>query len=397
MPAMYEKQGTIMTDAEDGNGLDLLNSLVVLTRHKRLVLGILAACVALALLAAFLLPARYTAETQVFAPDETANSALTALADLGSLAGLSSTPAEQKAEVWSGVLKSRTVADVIVRDFNLRKLYKVTTDDEARSILAGNTDVGIDKSGIVSIDVIDRDPKRAADIANAYVAELNRNMVRMQTGNAMERGKYFEQQNEKAHDDLVQAEFNLQKVQERTGVLQIDAQAEQALESEALLRAQLATREAAADAMSSYMTPDNPALKYARQEEAALRKQVTLLHKGGDEGSIGMGQLPEKGMAYVNAYRNVKYREAIYEITVKQLESARLDAANKTDAVQVLDVALPPQKRSSPKRVLILLLGILAGIALGTVAAFSLEAYHRWIDDPERRALLQQIREEVRR
>lgn len=386
-----------MTDAEHRDGMDLLKSAVVLTRHKRLVLGITGATTLLALLTAFLLPARFTAESQVVSPSQNQSSALAALSDLSSLAGLGGSEVEQKAELWAGVLKSRTVADVIVRDFRLRQLYKVKTDDDARRVLADNTDIGIDKSGIVSIDVTDRDPQRAADIANAYATELNRNMVRVQTGDAAERREYFEKQCDKAHADLVKADLDLQKVQERTGILQIDAQALQALESESLLRAQLATREAAADAMASYMTPENPALKYARQEVVALRKQVALLHKGGDEGEIGMRQLPEKGMAYVAAFREAKYREAIYEITVKQLESARLDEANKTDAVQVLDVAVPPQKRSSPKRVLILLLGVLAGFALGTLAAFGVEVFHRWAGDPDRRALLQQIREEVRR
>jgi tyrosine-protein kinase Etk/Wzc len=170
--------------------------------------------------------------------------ALAALGELGALAGLSGSESQQQAELCVGVLNSRVVADTIIERYHLKQTYRAGTDEDTRTRLADLTDVGVAKSGILSIAVTDTDPQRAAAIANSYVSELNRNMVRIQSGDAAEHRSFFEKQSVEARKSLAASETALRAVEESTGVVEIGAQAQQTLIEETNLRAQIASREA---------------------------------------------------------------------------------------------------------------------------------------------------------
>ena len=386
-----------MTESENGEGLDLLRLVLTLALQKRLILGLVAVSALLSIIIAFLLPPRYKAQARVVTPSQNRSGVLTAVAELGALAGLGLGDAAGKADLCAGVLKSRSVADVLVARYNLRHVYKVGTEEDARKVLSDRTDIGVDKSGIITIAVSDRDPVRAADMANTYVSELNRNMLRIQTGDAAQNREYFENEAEKARVALIDAENKLREVQEKTGLIDIGAQAQQALGSESTLRARLALEEAQASTMASYMTPNNSALQLARERVVALRNQLRSVRKGGIDDMVGVGQLPEKGLQFVEALREVKYREALYQITLKQMEAARLDELRTTDAVQVVDTATPPQKRASPKRLLIIVLGCLSGLLIGILVALCRAALQRCFEQSDRGLVLEQIRLAVRR
>ena len=76
---------------------------------------------------------------------------------------------------------------------------------------------------------------------------------------------------------------------------------------------------------------------------------------------VPAGQLPEAGLQYLRKYRDFKYQETLFEILAKQYEAARLDEAKSAPMVQVIDRAVPPEKKSWPPRAVLTLTA--AGLA----------------------------------
>jgi len=102
-----------------------------------------------------------------------------------------------------------------------------------------------------------------------------------------------------------------------------------------------------------------------------------LRQLGGPEASSGSelivprGKIPEAGMDYARKLRDVKYQETIFEVLAKQYESAKLDEARQGAVIQVVDPAVVPDKHVAPKRILIILGAMIAGLLLGVLIVLS--------------------------
>jgi capsule polysaccharide export protein KpsE/RkpR len=281
-------------------------------------------------------------------------------------------------DLYAGMLKSRTVADNLIQRFDLRKLYDIDTQVAARKALAGQTSIIVGRDGIITIEVDDRDPKRAADLANGYVDELTKLTQTLAITEASQRRLFFEKQLKLAKDGLSTAEVDLKKTQESTGLIQLDEQGKAMIESIARVRAEIAAKEVELSAMQTFATPQNPEYQRLAQQLSGLRVQLARLEirSGSSEVNslLPTGELPKAGLEYLRRLREVKYYETVFELLAKQFELAKVDEARDTSIVQVLDQALPPDKRSGPRRTFIvlattLLTGVFAvGLALAREA-----------------------------
>ena len=176
---------------------------------------------------------------------------------------------------------------------------------------------------------------------------------------AARRRLFFEQQLQQAKDNLTGAEEAMKKTQQSTGVLQIDSQARSLMESAAILRAQVVAKEVQIQSMRSYAADDNPGLILAKQELAALQSQLDRMagsqHDTGSDINLSKGRVTESEMEYLSRFRDLKYYETVFELLAKELEIAKLDEAREGAIVQVVDAAVPPDKKSSPHRTLIVI------------------------------------------
>ena len=341
----------------DGGFLDFAAQL---SEWKWFVAKFVAVCVLIAAIAAWVWPKSYTATTRIMPPQQSQSSlASSMLGQLGSLAGLTGSSlglGKSSSDVYLYVLHSRTVADALIDRFGLMGAYRTTRRTSAEDTLRDNSEISSGKEGGISVSVTDRDPQRAADIANGYVEELKGLTQTLAVTEAGRRRLFFEHEVQRASEDLSNAELAMKKTQEETGVFLLEPQSRAMIENLTGLQARIAAKETQVQSMRTFATDENPAFKTAQSELAAMRAELGRMESGQLGSSIAdmdMRKIPEKGLAYVRALREVKYREALLEAMMKEYELARVDEAKDAAIIQVLDPAVRPELKSSPKRALV--------------------------------------------
>lgn len=383
------------TAAEPASELSFLELLIILARRKALIAATAFIFALAALVLSFVLPSMYTATTVVL-PPQTASagaalmSQLTSISPMAAMAG-SSLGIKDPNDMYVAMFKSRTVEDAMVQRFGLRNEYRVHTATDARTAFEKRATIVAAKDGLIHISVASRDPRHSADLANAYVEEYRKLSGTLAISEAAQRRFFFEQQLAQARGNLGNAEEALKTTEQKTGMLQLDSQARSLIESAASLRAQIAAKQVEIRGMGSYAAPDNPDLVMARQQLAGWQGQLARLT--GSEGSsddllLSKGQVPQASLEYARKWRDVKYYDTIFELLARQFEMAKLDEARQGSLVQVMDAAVPPDHRSSPRTLLMVLFGAAAGLLIGLFSAFALEALAMVRRKPQERARL---------
>ena len=372
---------------ENNDEIHLLDVLTALVRQKKILLMVPLVTGALAISAAFLIKPTFSSTAVILPPQQQSSSVSAMLGQLGGLAGAAGSIAGLKNpnDLYVAMLQSRTIADKLVARFDLKKRFGVETFDDARNVLSGMATVLNDKAGTISIQIEDKDPKFAAELANAFVNELSRLTNGLAIGDAAQRRLFFEKQLTVAKDELVNVEIELQKIQEKTGILQLDSQVRGIISNIAQLEGVIAAKEVQLNAMRSFATGNNPDLMRLQGEiqgyQVQLKKLKTgKLSKDGDV-TVPTGKIPEIGVEYLRSLRDVKYRETIFELLSKQYELAKIDEAKESSNIQVLDDAVPAEKKSKPRRFIIILLGFFGGGLLALFLALMRDAYLRSIEN----------------
>jgi tyrosine-protein kinase Etk/Wzc len=363
--------------------ISLLDLLIALAKRQGLILKTAVVFALLAGVISFLLPKKYTALTTILPPQQSGSLSSALFSQMGSLGSLASMAGgglglKNPNDQYVSMIESRTVEDAMVKRFNLIVRYKAKFPSDARKAFEAHRDVKAGtKDGLINISIVEKDPKFAAEMANAYVEEFQKFSSTMAITEASQRRLFFQQQLEQAKDKLADAEEDLKRTEQKTGLIQLDSQARALIESAATLRAQVAAKEVQIQGMRSFATDQNAELHVAEQELAGLQAQLAKLsgseNPNAQEIVVPKGQVTEAGLAYIRKYRDVKYYETIFEILARQLELAKLDEAKQGALIQVVDCAVPPDRRSSPKRGLIVIGATALGLFLGVVFALILE------------------------
>lgn len=332
--------------------------------------GLVAAIIAL------LMPDTYTATVLIMPPQKEQSMASAILSQLGPLASAAGGEMGLKSpsDLYVGLLGCRTIADQIIERFHLRARYhKKTATDTRRKLKRLSKFSSSLKDSLIRVEVEDEDPKLAAAMANAYVEELNRQKKNFAIGDAAQRRVFLERQLEKEKVALTQTEQAMKGMQSKTGVIQLDGQMTATIGSVAALKAQVTAAEVALERLRMGATEDNPEVLRREAEMRALRAQLAKLTRSSDRGDpiVATGALPEVGLEYIRRVRDLKYHELLFELLSKQYEAARLDEAKASPDLQVVDPAIPPDKKSGPHRAAITLLGCIAGAAVGAFAAYT--------------------------
>jgi len=380
---------------------DWIDLALLLVRRRGALLATLALTAAGSTGGVFLLPASYTARTTILPPQQSQSLVSAMMGQLGPLAALGGRDlgVRNVADLYAGILQSDSLAADLIRRYRLIDRYGVTRQSDAQMKLARRTVVTVrPKDGLIDIEVEDREPQTAADLANSYVELLFGVNARLALTEASQRRLFFERELATAKENLARAETALQHTQETTGMLQLDSQARALVQAVAGVKAEIAAKEVELRALNTFATERNPTVVIAREELAGLRAQLDRMQsRGGGAGDIEIAtrRVPETSLAYLRAMRDVAFQEALYELLAKQYEAARIDEAKSAPVIQVVDKAVPPDHRSGPPR---FFYAAAATLSCVFVALFVLLLSDRWREAaayPETRRRLALLRDSL--
>lgn len=405
---MTETAGTSRTEAgaspeQSADEISLIDLLVAVGRKKRIVVITITAALVIGLLLCYLLPTKFTANTTLMPPQHQSSlssmlsSQLGGLGAVASLAG-GSLGLKNPNDMYVAMFRSQTVEDAMIRKYGLMQEYHAKLLSFARKAFEHSSSVdGSSKDGLIHISVTDRNPRRAAELANGYVEEFRNLSDHLAITEAAQRRLFFQQQMDAAKKKLTNAEIALEQTEEKSGMIAIGGQAEGLIQTGIQLKAQIAAKKAEIQGMESFAAPGNPNLTQAKQELQALESQLAnLAGKGGNPGSdllVPKGKLPSAGLEYLRKYRDVQYDQAIFDILAKQFEVAKLDEAREGALIQVVDPAIPPDHKSSPKRALIMIGSLAVGVFLGLFLALLSAGWESANKDARMRESIQSLKD----
>jgi tyrosine-protein kinase Etk/Wzc len=370
--------------SEDGDEISLLDIAQVIAENLSFLVltPLLVGLAALGL--SYLITPTFSAKTQILPPQQqgAAASLLQGLGALGGLAG-AATGLKNPNDQFVAMLKSRTVGDAVIEQFKLIERYESDTLFDARKALESRSKILAGKDGLISVEVEDRDPVVAAQIANAYIERLARLMSTLALTEAQQRRMFFEKQINTTKEKLIQAETLLRSSGVDPSVIRNNPTA--TVGAIAQVQAQIAAQEVKIGALRGYLSESSPDMRQAFTELQAFRAQLSKLDRG---------QQPADGAQseYVSRYRQVKYYETLFELFARQYELAKVDEAREGSTIQVVDVAMPPEKKSKPKKALIALLTTLAAGFICLVYVFIRQSLRVASQDPATAKKLEAIR-----
>jgi tyrosine-protein kinase Etk/Wzc len=367
----------------------ILNHLVTLYKHKSLILRITITFVAVSVLIVLLIPNSYKGQSKMMPPEKNSTGLSNLLASqLSPLNGLGAGGLTLKnpSDLYVVVLQSRSLADTLISRFKLLSVYDVKYIDQARDRLKDCTQVRSSNEGVISIAVEDRDPQRAADLANAYVEEMRNLLSKIANEEASQRKQYFERQLALSQDQLVEAEVALQNIQQKTGLIQPESQGWAMVQAIADTQARIMAAELRVSRLRLYSSEQNPDLIRAEKDLSSMQSQLRNLEQKQQtvEGGVLLAtkQVPAAAVEYFRGLRKLRYQESIFAALAKQYEAARLDETRNPVTIEFLERAVKPERKVWPPRLILVLVGMIIGffsavcyvLARGSFKTFLLDA-----------------------
>ena len=354
--------------------------------HRKFLGKVAAWGAAISLLIAFLIPSRYASTIRLMPPDPPAGQGMAMLAGIlgkmgpgfstlgGDLLGM-----KTSADLFAGVLESRTVQDDLISKYHLRDVYGEARWVDARKELSRRTDISIDrKSGILTVEVTDHDPKRASALAQEYIAQLNGVVTLLNTSSAHRERVFLEDRLNQVKDELGIAEKDFSQFASRSGAIDIKEQGKAMVEAAALLEGQYIAAQTELEGLRTIYTDQNVRVRTAQARVNELRRQMlkiggkpeldtaTAATPRAEEAMYpSIRKLPLLGVTYADLYRRMKVQETVFEMLTQQYEIAKVQEAKEVPSVKVLDPPDIPEKKTFPPRILLTVLGGLLALVIG--------------------------------
>jgi capsule polysaccharide export protein KpsE/RkpR len=287
---------------------------------------------------------------------------------------------------YLAILNSRTAMEKVIHKFNLFQVYEISDSsmEDAVKTLRGNTEFIVDENGVLHISVYDRDPVRAAQMANYFVDVLNEINIKLNMEEARNNRIIIEKRYRQNLADLKAAEDTLKKFQEKYGIYYLPEQTKAAISAAAELEAQIKLEEVKLGVLKRQLGEDAPEVKLAELKIDELKKKLMEMKIGEEELKneqsglfVPFKDIPELGIAYLRLYRNYEIQNKLLEFIYPLYEQAKLEEQKNVPTILVLDKAVPPERKAKPRRLLIMLIVYLIGFSIVTLFISAKELWER--------------------
>ena len=340
------------------------------------IVGVTALVAVLSVIFSLMLPKWYTASTRLLSPESGGASPISA-AMLRNLSSAASSflgiGGGGDFERYISIMSSRTVYEKLVDEFDLMTVYE-TTDSEnpmggAVETLADNTEFEIDlEFGYLTVRVTDQDPQRAADMTNFFVQELNRVNVELSSQDAGHYRSFVEQRYQEVLSELEDLKRRTQSFQEEYGVFDIQTQATSFFEQLAAMRTDEIALEIEYQMLLSQYGQDNPRVVVARKAWQAARQKTEGALQGQEQVlPVSQDQVPDVMRQFLQLEQEAMIQKSILEVVAPLYDQARFQEERTFQAVQVVDEAIAPVRKSKPKRSIIVIIATFTGFVLVTL------------------------------
>ena len=366
---------------EDRN---LLDYIYVLVKWRRTI----STCVLIVALAAagvsLMLPEKWTANALLLPHEEDVGrfemSMLMSAAIPGNVGGLlgQSTPGERLVTI----LKSRRVLGTMVDRFDLVADYDVPNRDLAMEGLAELIETELGSGGTLRVQVEASSADLAANLANALVAELDAVIDLQKRSMADGDRGFLESRLDSVQREIEIRGLKLQRLQEEYGIVDLEAQTQAIVGVAQHIVQELTLQEVKLGIAEGALHPDHEERRLLEMQVAELRHHLDQVVGDFEKGmgsqaeaafaALGppLKELPELGLQFARFSLELKLSEHTLTFLAAQLEDAKLRQSKQVPAVQVLDPATPPEYRSAPRRMLIVLVAALLSLVMSVVVAF---------------------------
>jgi len=368
MPEYVANAAATPTDTAPAD-INMADLLIALGQEKITWLGVTLVAALVGVVMSLTATPVFVARSSILPAQQSASAS--ALSGLGNLAGLSGVAGlagavKSSDDMYIAFMRSQSVQGALIEQLQLKDRYKAKTLDDARAALNNQVSLLADKkSGLIIVSAQDQDPAFAAKLANQQVAELNVLLSRLAVTEAQQQRQYYEQQIAKTQKTLAEVEVRFKEAQQKSGIRVTSMLAESGIRAGADLRAQIMAKELQMQTLGRFATPQNSEMLRMAGELSVLRAQLKKLEEGTGQSSPASPLQQEA----TQAFRDLKIQEAMLDAFVRQLEVAKIDEAKEGPAVQVLDVAIPPEVRAQPQRKKMVVAYAMVGLAIGLVLA----------------------------
>ncbi len=365
--------------------INLLDYWRVIRKRWKIIGVIFFTAVVVAAVVSLLMTPIYQAKATLMPIESSGSQVSAALRSLGNLPFVGGmVPGGASGDKMIAVLKSRTVAEDVIHTLDLiNVLFEEPDPEEPPTLqdtvraLSGMTEITDDKKGLISIAVEHKDPQLVADIANQYTGALQRFLSENALSMAKRNRMFIEGQLEKVKDEMQEAEEALKCFQTNKKIVAMDAQTEASIKALAELKAQITAKEVELGVLKQFATSNNPDVIRIKDELRELKKQLAMLEKKGSNPEAdafpSLSEAPELGLQYIRLKRDAVTQQKVYELLTQQYEMAKIEEAKEDIAFQVIDPAIPPEKRIKPKRRLNVMLAGIVSLFAGIFLVFFLE------------------------
>ncbi|MDI6785735.1 MAG: GNVR domain-containing protein [bacterium] len=375
---------------EEINFIDYLN---VIYKYRKVLISIFFFTTFLTFVVSLSMPKIYEAFTTILPPTKNQGNLLSKVlsqSSFGNLASLSGIGDSKDHHI--SILKSRNIAERIIKKYGLIDYFKLKSKEEAKNMevavitLKNATSINQEKEGLIVVKVQLKNPELASDIANAYIQELQNYLQNSSLSIQKTNRIFIKEQLDKTLENLKQAEDSLRGFQEKNKTISLNTEIEEAIKAAAELKAHIATIEVQLGVMKSYVSTDHPEFEKKQLEIVQLKKQLSQMEFGNGNPHyykknisesgltiIPFKELPAVGLNLMRLKRNVMIQEMIYKLLQEEYEKAKILEASEVTKIEILDKAIPPTKKIKPKIKLNVLLSGFLSIFMGIFLAFFLE------------------------
>jgi len=399
----------------------------LLWKHRRKLARVVAISLLISLVVAFTMPKRYKSTARIMPPDQQNSSAMMlaalaghagGLAGLGSLAG-SLLGVHSTTSLFIDLLRSGTVTGHLADRFDLQHVYRKHYRVDTVKRLARSTTITDDKkSGVITIEVEDKDPVRARNLAQGYLEELNQLVTHTNTSTAHQERLFIERRLHSVQEDLERAQVDLSEFSSKNSTIDIKEQTRAMVDASARVQAQLLIERSGLQSLRQLYGDGNVRVRETEARIASLQRELNKMagtsapapvqdaddqamesaSRGGREELFpSLRQLPRLAVPYADLYRRVRVQETVFELLTQQYELARIQEAKDVPVVNVIDYPGVPEKKSFPPRLLLALFLTFLSSLIAATRILMLEAWSKVDPNDPRKILESEIMTVLRR